>query len=118
MIIKVSTRFVLIFKTFVIKIPLSYRGYLQGKNEKVMWDKYGHTGMLGELYSEKFGIIKMKRYRKPNRIPDYVVNILKNKIPEFNIPNCDLYRKDNWGMDGLNPILIDYGINEEISKMY
>jgi hypothetical protein len=117
--IKISTRVVLLFKNIVVKIPISYRGYLQCKNEKFIWDKYKDTGMLAELHSEIFGIIVMKRYNSANRVPDYVVKGLKSKISEFDIPNCDLYRKDNWGMtENLGHILIDYGINEKISKMY
>jgi hypothetical protein len=117
--IRISTRLVLIFEKRVIKIPLSYRGYLQCKNEKFIWEKYKHTGVLAELYSERFGIVVMKRYPVANRVPEYVVYGLKREIPEFDIPNCDLYRKDNWGItENLGHILIDYGINERISKMY
>lgn len=116
--IKVSTRVVFLLKNIVIKIPISYRGYLQCKNEKFIWDKYKHTEMLAELYSERFGIVVMKRYAPANRVPEYVVYGLKHKIPEFNIANCDLHRKENWGMTDLGHILIDYGINENISKMY
>jgi hypothetical protein len=39
-------------------------------------------------------------------------------IPEFDIDKCDLYRADNWGRLGNDYVLIDYGINEEISKLY
>lgn len=117
--IKISTRVVFLFKNIVVKIPISYRGYLQCKNEKLMWDKYGHTGMLAELQSERFGIVVMRKYPLANRVPDYVVKGLKSKISEFDIPNCDLYKKDNWGVtENLGHILIDYGINEKISKMY
>ena len=117
--IRVSTRVVLVFEKKVIKIPISYRGYLQCKNEKFIWDKYKHTGMLAELYSERFGVVVMKRYPLANRVPEYVVYGLKDTIPEFNIRNCDLYRVENWGMtEELGHILIDYGINERISKMY
>jgi len=117
--IKISTRVVLVFKKKVVKIPISYRGYLQCKNEKLMWDKYKHTEMLAELYSERFGIVVMKRYPIANRVPNYVVYGLKKEIPEFNIANCDLHRTENWGMtENLGHILIDYGINERISKMY
>ena len=117
--IKISTRLVLLFRQKVVKIPLSYRGYLQCKNEKVIWDKYGHTGMLAELYSERHGIVVMRRYPPASRVPEYVVYGLKQTIPEFDIPNCDLYNKCNWGMtEDLGHILIDYGINERISRMY
>lgn len=117
--IKISTRVVLVFEKKVVKIPISYRGYLQCKNEKLMWDKYKHTQMLAELHSERFGIVVMKRYPIANRVPDYVVYGLKKEMPEFNIACCDLHRAENWGMtENLGHILIDYGINERISKMY
>ena len=117
--IKISTRVVILFKKKVVKIPISYRGYLQCKNEKLMWDKYKDTEMLAELHSERFGIVVMKRYAPANRVPEYVVYGLKKRIPEFDIANCDLHRKENWGMtEYCGHILIDYGINERISRMY
>lgn len=118
--IKLSTRLVLVLRNIVIKIPLSKRGYLQGKNEKQLYDKYKETGMIGELYSERFGIVVMKRYPVCSRIPQWVVAGIKKDIPELNVINCDLYNVKNWGMDhdGFGFILIDYGINEEVSKMY
>ena len=117
--IKSSTRLVFILKDIVIKIPLSRRGYLQGKNEKTLWDKYNHLNMLGELRWERFGIVCMKRYSPLNRIPNGYVNWTKRNILELNVINCDLFNVKNWGQDeNLNPILIDYGINEYISKLY
>lgn len=114
-----STRLVFVMKDRVYKFPLSRRGYLQCKNEKKMWDKYGHMNLLGELYWEKFGIVCMKRYPIAIRIPEYVVKCIKSHIPEFDITRCDLHRVQNWGTDEkLNPVLIDYGINEYISTLY
>ena len=117
--IKVSTRLVFILRDIVIKIPLSRRGYLQGKNEKVLWDKYKHLNILGELQWERLGIVCMKRYTPLNRLPDNYVKCTKRNILELNIINCDLYNIKNWGRDeNLNPILIDYGITEYISTLY
>ena len=117
--IKTSTRLVLILQNIVIKIPLSRRGYLQGKNERYLYKKYKGNGLLGELISEKFGIVIMKTYPQLSRIPDYVVYGIKIEIPELNIRNCDLHNVKNWGKDeNSNPILIDYGINEYISTLY
>ena len=117
--IKSSTRVVFILHDIAIKIPLSRRGYLQGKNEKVLWDNYNHLNMLGELKWEKLGIVCMKRYSPLNRIPNGYVNWTKRNIPELNIINCDLNNVKNWGQDeNLNPILIDYGINEYIASLY
>lgn len=116
--IKTSTRLVFIFKNIVIKFPLSRRGYLQGKNERFLYEKYKHTGFLGELKYEKFGVVVMKKYSVVSRVPDYVVYGLKSEISELNIENCDLYNVKNWGMDGIQYILIDYGITEYISTLY
>lgn len=117
--IKISTRLVLIFNKVVIKIPISKRGYLQGKNEKTLWTKYYNDNILAELYWEKLGIVCMKKYNPLNRLPNNYVKWIKIKIPELNIINCDLYNIKNWGQnETLNPILIDYGINEYISTLY
>lgn len=117
--IKVSTRVVLIFKNHVVKIPISVRGYLQCVQEHYIWNKYKHLGLIGELYSFKHGIISMKRYKPARDIFNADVYKIKNTIEELNIPMCDLYNRANWGVDESGKkILIDYGINEEISKMY
>ncbi len=116
--IKVSTRVVFIFKDYVIKVPISLRGYLQCIQERNVWEKYKHLDLLGELYSYKRGIVKMKRY-DPITYVDYndIANV-KESIEELNIDNCDLYNKANWGKLNGKRYLIDYGVNEEISKMY
>jgi hypothetical protein len=115
---KYSTRFVILFNRFVIKIPLSRRGYLQGINEKYIWDNYKDNAPLAELKWMRFGIVCQKRYTQINSIPKRVVNRYKEKIPEFNFDNCDLYNYQNWGKDNKKYILLDYGINENISKLY
>ena len=117
--IKVSTRLVFILQNIVIKIPLSRRGYLQGKNEKVLCNKYYNLNILGHLKWELLGIVCMKRYSTISKIPAEYVNFTKLTIPELNIKNCDLHNVKNWGQDIiLNPILIDYGITEYISTLY
>ena len=117
--IKISTRLVFIFKNFVIKIPIDKRGYLQGKNEKVIWNKYKGTNLLGVFYWECLGIVCMKKYNVcKTDIPIKVVINLKSNIKEFDLINCDLYNYENWAFDNAKYILIDYGINERISKMY
>ena len=117
--IRISTRVVFVFKRCVIKIPISYRGYLQCKNEKELWDKYSSTGLLGKMYWYRFGLVCMKRYRRATyKIPFIEINEVKKQIPELNIVNCDLHIIENWGYQQGNYYLIDYGINERISKMY
>jgi hypothetical protein len=66
----------------------------------------------------RFGIVCQKKYEPVYSIPKRVVKRLKEKIPEFNFDNCDLYNYENWGKDGKKYILLDYGINENISKLY
>ena len=116
--IKISTRLVFLIFRIAIKIPLSYRGYLQGKNEKKIWFKYRSTKCLGTFYFEFLGVVVMKRYKQTNKIPYERVENIKNNIPEFNFLNCDLYNCKNWGVKRSKYYLIDYGINEKISKMY
>jgi hypothetical protein len=116
--IKISTRLVFIFPKIVLKFPLSFRGFLQSKNEKYLFDKYAPNDYLGKLYWEKFGVVCMKKYKKCKEIPSEKVFEIKQIIPELNIKNCDLHNCKNWGLNKDVYILLDYGINEEISKMY
>jgi hypothetical protein len=115
---KYSTRFVILFNKIVIKIPIDKKGYLQGINEKYIWNKYKNATSLAKLYFVFFGIVIQKRYSPIDSIPKIVVKRIKEKIPEFNFNNCDLYNYKNWGKDGKKYILLDYGINENISKLY
>lgn len=116
--IKISTRLVLILPTVVIKFPLSYRGYLQGKNESYLYEKYSLCGYFAKLYWEKFGIVCMKKYKTCKYIPSSNVILIKKSVPELNVELCDLFNYKNWGIDNGRYILLDYGINEGISKMY
>ena len=116
--IKVSTRLVFILQNIVIKIPLSRRGYLQGKNEKVLWNKYNHLNVLGEFKWGCLGIVCMKRYEPINQVHHLDVFRIKNNIDELNIINCDLHNVKNWGQGDTRHVLIDYGINEYISTLY
>ena len=115
---KYSTRLVILLNNIVIKIPISRRGYLQGLNEKKIWDKYNSLDLLAELKWELIGIVCQKRYSITKSIPDRVVLYTKKEIPEFNIPNCDLYNSSNWGVEDNYYILLDYGINKQITNLY
>lgn len=116
--IKYSTRLVIVLKNVVIKIPVSRKGYLQGVNEKYIWDKYKDVSSLAELKWMRFGIVCQKRYNISKSIPKIVVKRLKAKIAEFNFENCDLHNYENWGTDGKKYILLDYGISEYIASLY
>ena len=115
---KYSTRLVILFDNIVIKIPLSKRGYLQGLNEKVIWDKYKQIGLLAELKWMIIGIVCQKRYKPVKRVPNKIVFQIKELIPEFNFDNCDLYKAENWGIENKKYILLDYGINKHIASLY
>lgn len=116
--VKYSTRLVILLSDIVIKIPLSRRGYLQGLNEKKIWNKYKHLNSLAELKWMCIGIVCQKRYNTVKSIPDRIVLCIKKTIPEFNISNCDLYNSANWGVEDDSYILLDYGINKQIANLY
>ena len=116
--IRISTRVVFIFNSFVLKFPIDKRGYLQGKNEHKMYHKYKHLDLLGTFYWEKLGVVCMKRYNPIDKIDTTTVFKTKDLIPEFNFENCDLFNHENWGELDNTKYLIDYGIDESISKMY
>jgi len=46
------------------------------------------------------------------------VRYIKDLIPALDIENCDLYNVENWGYYNGRFVLLDYGIDERISKMY
>lgn len=115
---KYSTRLVIVFDNVVVKIPLSRRGYLQGLNEKKIWDKYKGIGLLAELKWMCMGIVCQKRYNIAKLIPNGAVEYTKELIPEFDFDNCDLYNPENWGANGNQYILLDYGINKYIASLY
>ena len=116
--IKYSTRLVFILRNVVIKIPVSRKGYLQGLNEKKIWDKYRDTISLAELKWAWMGIVCQKRYNTVSSIPNNVVIRIKELIPEFGFNNCDLHNPENWGIDGKTYILLDYGVTAYIASLY
>ena len=118
---KLSTRLVIILKNIVIKIPLSKRGYLQGLNEKKIWDKYKDTAPLAELKWVYAGVVCQRRYALiplGESLPNKEVTNIKTLIPEFNFNNCDLYNYENWGIFNKKYILLDYGIDDYIASLY
>lgn len=117
--VKYSTRLVFVFKKIVIKIPICRKGFLQGYNEMKIWDKYKDIAPLAELKWMCLGVVCQKKYDSDLLIfPQIEVYNIKKLIPEFDFDNCDLYNPQNWGLEGNKYILLDYGINEHISKLY
>ena len=115
--IKISTRLVFITNRYVVKIPIDRRGWLQGINERKLWSKYQSTNLVPTLWGLG-GIVCQPKASKPSNFRPYDVKKIKRKIPELNVTNCDLYNIDNWGTYNDDLVLVDYGITEEISKMY
>ena len=117
--IRYSTRVVIMLGGVVIKIPLTRRGYLQGINEKKIWDKYNSNVALAELKWMFAGIVCQKRYSADlQMIPTGVVKRYKSKVSEFDFDNCDLNNPENWGYDEKGYVLLDYGINEYVASLY
>ena len=113
-----STRFVILFKNIVVKIPLNKKGFLQGYNEKKVWNKYQNKAPLAELKWMFLGIVCQKRYRNIKEVPQSEVYKIKKLIPEFHFENCDFYNYENWGKDGEKYILIDYGNSPYVASLY
>mgnify|MGYP001388457711 CR=1 FL=1 len=116
--IKLSTRLVILTKTKAYKIPFDFRGYLQGKNEGKIWNKYKKTKLLAPLIWERLGFVCQKRVNLVEFIDAKQIKNIKKIIPIFNFNNCDLYNSQNWGIYRGKIVLLDYGINKRISKMY
>lgn len=115
---KYSTRLVIIFRLFVIKIPINRKGYLQGLNEKKIWDKYKHKAPLAKLNWMLLGIVCQKTYTIIDDIPQIEVDKIKQLIPEFDFNNCDFWNYENWGKKDKEYILLDYGNSSYVASLY
>ncbi len=116
--LKYSTRFVILFKNIVIKIPICRKGYLQAYNELKIYEKYKQVAPLAELKWVFLGIVCQKRYTHINGIPYSKVIEIKRLIKEFNFDNCDFYNYKNWGKDGDVFVLLDYGNSQYVASLY
>ena len=105
--LKISTRVVILIGDYAFKIPIDKRGYLQGINEKKIWDKYGQTASIAKLYWMFLGVVCQKRYNRIKHIPKMEVVNIKKIIPEFDFENCDFWNYENWGVDDNKYILLD-----------
>lgn len=116
--IKVSTRLVILSKTKAFKIPLDRRGWLQGVNETKVWENHKKSGYLAPLLWSFGGFVCMRRVTPTNEVPLQLVATIKAAIPALDVANCDLCRLENWGEYMGAHVLLDYGIDERVSKMY
>lgn len=115
--IRISTRVVFLTKRYAVKIPIDRRGWLQGINERKLWSKYKSPNLVPLVWGFG-GIVCQKRASKPSTFRTKYVAHIKREIPELDVLNCDLYNNENWGIYKGRLVLIDYGITEQISKMY
>lgn len=104
-------------KRYAVKIPIDRRGWLQGINERKLWSKY-HSPNFVPIVWGFGGIVCQARAGKLSMLREHNVELIKQQIPELNIVNCDLHNVDNWGVYDGGVVLVDYGITEEVSKMY
>jgi hypothetical protein len=116
--IKYSTRVVIIFSSFVVKIPICRKGFLQGYNERKIWEKYKDSVNIAELKWMILGIVCQKRYAPITEISAIEVETIKEMIPEFNFDNCDFHNAENWGREGDRYILLDYGNDPYVASLY
>jgi hypothetical protein len=116
--LKYSTRFVILFNDVVVKIPICKKGLAQGYNEQKIWNKYKYTAPLAELKFMFMGVVCQKRYESIDAIPQREVDRVKKIIPEFDFVNCDFYNSQNWGKNGDEFILLDYGNSPYVASLY
>lgn len=116
--IRFSTRMVILTKYKVYKFPIDKRGYLQGRNEANVWKQYKECKALAPLKWEFFGIVCMTRVQTIETVPLEWIRYVKDHIPTLDIDNCDLHNVENWGYHNGRYVLLDYGVDERISKMY
>ena len=116
--IKVSTRLVILTKYKAYKIPLNKRGLLQCKNEYKIWKSGKGRKYLAPLLWYKLGIVCQERVKELDKLDTHIVLKVKKLFPELDIDNCDLYFKHNWGLHYGQQVLVDYGIDKTIVKMY
>ena len=77
--------------------------------------------MLAPVIWECWGIVCQERCQpisglSPSR--KRKVKEIKRLTPQLDIDNCDLYNYQNWGKRKNRLVLLDYGIDETISKLY
>lgn len=116
--IRISTRVVFLTKGHALKIPIDRRGWLQGLNEKRLWREYQNDSWFVPVVWSMGGIVCQRRAQPMNAcVFDHAIR-MKQRIDQFNVSNCDLFKRENWGIYNGRVVLVDYGIDECISKMY
>jgi hypothetical protein len=115
---RLSTRFVILFGEWALKIPLSKRGYLQGVNERKTWHAYKQTDLLVPLLWSFCGVVCQSRAFPVSSIEHEHILKVVDSIPHLNVTKTDLFNSANWGRLNGRVVLLDYGLNERVSNMY
>jgi len=116
--LRLSTRLVVLTPRRALKIPLGLRGWLQGRNERKLWDAYQETGLLAPMLWSIGGLVCMTRVTPAREIPTGTVERFKTIFPVFDFDNCDLHRVANWGRYEGRIVLLDYGVDERVARLY
>ena len=116
--LRISTRLVILTRRKVYKIPVDLRGWLQGINEAKAWNRYKHTGTLAPLLWSLGGLVCMERVQPLGYVSRSSVAYVKSLVPALDVKNCDLHNVENWGYHCGRVVLLDYGLDERVSKMY
>jgi len=96
---------------------------MQGLNECYLWKRYKNHRTLVPILWEWNGVVCQQRVQTlnshitPRRLAHTRMQLLK-EIPELDMPNCDLRKRDNWGLHNSRIVLLDYGISPAVADMY
>ena len=116
--IRYSTRLVILAGRFALKIPLSLRGWKQGRNEARVWRAHkGHCLLVPIIWSLG-GIVCMRRVEEAPFLPTELISLMKGTVAALDCADCDLHRVENWGQYKGHFILLDYGISADVAAMY
>ena len=115
-----STRLVFLIGKRVYKFPLNKRGYLQSKNESMIWNKYKETNLRVPLVWERYGIVCQERAVPIEEFSITHLLRVKSTIPELNKNHSmrDIETMRNWGIYKDEVVLVDYGLSEEDAHLY
>lgn len=116
--IRISTRLVVLTPRRAYKIPIDRRGWLQGRNERRIWDQYQQTNNLAPLLWSWGGLVCMERVQPLHELTDWDRMKVRREVPPLACRNGDLHRVANWGKYQGRTVLLDYGISSRVAAMY
>lgn len=116
-----SSRIAILIGRWAIKVPFSYCGVLQSRNEKRLYERHKRWPFMP--IERSFGPILVMRRAEPldkanrARFRD-LARLAEERFEELRFDRGDIWRQDNWGQVAGLPLLLDYGLDEEIEKRY